>query len=528
MSTQGSKRLKIVNDQPSVEKLWNGRFRLEFFCFNEGKKKDWYGDNIDRILPAFGIKMGDKFGEGEWSLPDGAEYADMTLVEAGLQFIPAAGTHYVKMVYETLTAAWVLEEDEDTDYGTNGLKRITRTLVALPDTAYTDVVGTTAITSDGTTLFLGTYKIIETDAKWTLQEVWLEAGTLSTSNDFVGSQLSIVIESFRETPGTPGGYVLAKADASDVEGIPTNRYIFLKHSILSQTEDLVGSQLAIIIEAFGETPSTPAGYTLAKTDTSDVEGIPTKQYTFLRPSILSRSFNDLSDGVQEVTVTTFGGAAHGLAGPVIKETTQDEGGIETVSTTVLQDGNGSSIGGSQIEFGMLYPFTYPGVVSLSTRQLSGISKFHSYTAYDFQLDPPVQANVPATTRITFTTNPEISPVGEIWSPTSWAQGYVVGIGWRYSAFAVNKAFRGYRCDPPGGDSIGGTAGEEQADKADEVEWPMVAGNRIFQGTSFEVAIEGGPDDPSGNEYTLSYKTSQAFTDINSVQYYRHELVYATV
>ena len=60
--------------------------------------------------------------------------------------------------------------------------------MAVPDTAYDGVVGTTTIDSDGTTLYLGSYNIVETDAKWTLQEIWLERGTLSVevSNEAEG------------------------------------------------------------------------------------------------------------------------------------------------------------------------------------------------------------------------------------------------------------------------------------------------------------------------------------------------------
>jgi hypothetical protein len=247
MSTQGSKRLKIVNDQPSVEKLWNGRFRLEFFCFNEGKKKDWYGDNIDRILPAFGIKMGDKFGEGEWSLPDGAEYADMTLVEAGLQFIPAAGTHYVKMVYETLTASWVEEKDEDTDYELSGLKRVSRTFVALPGTVYDKVVGTSTIDSGGTTLYLGSFKIDKTEAKWELTEVWLEAGVLSLSQEFVGGATTVQVGAFGMTEAQVDtalsevtvSHILIGQSEKDYNGIITSQFTYEvdDFEVESQAED---------------------------------------------------------------------------------------------------------------------------------------------------------------------------------------------------------------------------------------------------------------------------------------------------
>jgi hypothetical protein len=404
MSNQGTIRLKVTNDAPAIEKLWNGRFRLEFLCDNNSPKTDWYSENISSILPEYGILQDTNFGSGvseDWEAIPDSVYPDMRLVETEYVFIPSMGDKRVKLTYETLTASWVEEKDEDTDYELNGLKRVSRTFVALPDTAYDKVVGTSTIDSNGTTLYLGSFKIEETDAKWSLSESWLEAGelsreensedakgsisitqiggcpaapagytvvnesknntqgfetcsrtfykddselsrsndyvgsqlaetievfsptvaptptngtavlgnkstsnvdgipttrytflvpsVLSESSDKVGSQLAITVEAFNEVPPTPAGYILANTQASDVEGIVTNRYTFLKPSILSQSEDKVGSQLAITIEAFEETPATPAGYVIANTQVSDVEGIPTTRYTFLKPSVLSRS-----------------------------------------------------------------------------------------------------------------------------------------------------------------------------------------------------------------------------------------------
>ena len=271
----------------------------------------------------------------------------MRLVLAEYPYNVRAGKHYVKLTYETLTSSWVEEKDEDTDYELNGLKRVLRTFVALPDTAYDKVVGTSTIDSNGTTLYLGSFKIEETDAKWSLSEVWLEAGELSReensedakgsisitqiggcptapegytvvnesknntqgfetcsrtfykddselsrSNDYVGSQLAESIEVFSPTVAptpTNGTAVLGSKSTSNVDGIPTTRYTFLFPSILSESIDKVGSQLAITVEAFNETPETPAGYVIASEQASDVEGIPTTRYTFLRPSVLSRS-----------------------------------------------------------------------------------------------------------------------------------------------------------------------------------------------------------------------------------------------
>ena len=433
---------------PSVTKLWNGRFRLEFFCKPSDKNEGWYSDNIAKWIPEFGtLQDADFTGEG-WEALDGEAYPSMCLVDAEVPYIPPSESHLVKLTYETLTASYVEEKDEDIDDELNGLKRVTRTFVALPDAAYAKVVGTDTITVDGTTLFLGSASIKKTDAKWELTEVWLEAGELSRSdnfedgkesvsitqiggcasapagytvvnekkdntqgfetctrtfykddselsrsNDYVGSQLAemvevfnpttqptptngaavlgnksqsnvdgipttrytflvpsvlsessdkigsqkaITIEAFDEVPATPVGYVLANEQVSDFEGIATRRYSFLKPSILSQSEDRVGSQLAITIEAFNEIPATPLGYTLANTQESDVEGIPTKRYTFLVPSVLSESEDKVGSQLAK-TIETFGQVAATPSGYVLAKTTEsDVEGIPTIRYTFLK------------------------------------------------------------------------------------------------------------------------------------------------------------------------------------------------
>ena len=191
MSNQGTIRLKVTNGAPAIEKLWNGRFKLEFFCDNNSPKEDWYYENVSALLPEYGILQTTNFGSGvseDWEAIPDSVYPDMRLVLAEYPYNVRAGKHYVKLTYETLTAAWVEEKDEDTDYELNGLKRVSRTFVALPGTPYTYVIGTTTITSDGTTLHLANFKIEKTDAKWELSEVWIERGTLSVdlSNEAEG------------------------------------------------------------------------------------------------------------------------------------------------------------------------------------------------------------------------------------------------------------------------------------------------------------------------------------------------------
>ena len=395
MATQGQDKLVVVDGMPAVTKLWNGRFRLEFFCKPSDKNEGWYSDNIAKWLPEFGTLQGADFtGEG-WATLDGEEYANMCLVETEVPYIPPSESHLVKLVYETLTAAWVEEKDEDIDYELNGLKRVTRTFVALPETAYAKVVGTDTIDSDGTTLSLGSFSIKKTDAKWELTETWLEAGELSRSdnfedgkesvtitqiggcasapagytvvsekkdntqgfetctrtfykddselsrsNDYVGSQLAEMIEVFNPTTEpTPTNVtaVLGSKSQSNVDGIPTTRYTFLVPSILSQSEDKVGSQLAITIEAFDETPATPSGYVVANKQTSDVEGIPTVRYTFLKDNVQLSESSDKVGSQLAITQEWFNPTAEpAIFGYVVANTQEsDIGGIPTTRYTFL-------------------------------------------------------------------------------------------------------------------------------------------------------------------------------------------------
>ena len=250
MSNQGTIRLKVTNDAPAIKKLWNGRFRLEFLCDNNSPKTDWYSENISSILPDYGILQDTNFGSGvseDWEAIPASVYPDMRLVETEYVYIPSMGDKRVKLTYETLTAAWVEEKDEDTDYELNGLKRVSRTFVALPDTAYDKVVGTSTIDSDGTTLYLGSFKIEKTEAKWELTEVWLEAGILSISQEFVGGATTVQVGAFGMTEAqvdtalseVTASHILIGQSEKDYNGIITSQFTYEvdDFEIESQAED---------------------------------------------------------------------------------------------------------------------------------------------------------------------------------------------------------------------------------------------------------------------------------------------------
>ena len=250
MSNQGTIRLKVTNGAPAIEKLWNGRFKLEFFCDNNSPKEDWYYENVSALLPEYGILQATNFGSGvseDWEAIPSSVYPDMRLVLAEYPYNVRAGKHYVKLTYETLTASWVEEKDEDTDYELNGLKRVSRTFVALPDTAYDKVVGTSTIDSGGTTLYLGSFKIEKTEARWELTEVWLEAGVLSLSQEFVGGATTVQVGAFGMTEAqvdtalseVTASHILISQSEKDYNGIITSQFTYEidDFEIESQAED---------------------------------------------------------------------------------------------------------------------------------------------------------------------------------------------------------------------------------------------------------------------------------------------------
>lgn len=544
MATQGTDFLVVVDDMPAITKLQNGRHRLEFFCQPSNKKEGWYGDDISKWLPDFGtLSEADFTGEG-WEPELGRTFPDQRLIEASAPYVPSANEHYVKLTYETLTSTLTQVQDDTISCTSNGLKQVERVTIAVAGTAYSNVVGSSSIVSDGTTLYLARKVIEQNDAFMQVTETWIEAGILSRSKDSVGSQLAVSFEMFNQTPtasdansyGGGSSYTLASENESEVDGIPTRRYTFLEAGVLSRSKDNVGSQLAVSFEMFNQIPTVSdansygggSSYVLADESESEVEGIPTKRYTFLEDgAVLSTSEKNLSEGVKEVT-TVFFNTEGATTGPVIAQSTRDVDGLPTISVTTLQDKDGNSIvqGGENLvhSYEQLTQFTYPGVVEIGQTTLTGTGSLFNFESKDFVLDPPVESLVKATTYVFFQTANTITSAdytynnsAGLWNPTEWASGSATGIGWNYTPFSKELAFRGYRSIPSS------FSGIEDGDP-----WALIAGTRMFQETSWAISVSGGPQDPAGKRFVLDVKISTAFDDVADTTYYKKVIVVADI
>jgi len=226
--------------------------------------------------------------------------------------------------------------------GTNGLLFLNQNFIGLSNAPIgAETIGTSSVGFKGTTLKLGQIRSTKSAGFKRVEKRWLEPGILSQSEDFVGSQLAIQVQAFAIEPETPSGYVLARKQESDVEGIKTHNFTFLKENvILSKSEDKVGSQQAETIQVFkpSEAPTPDNGGTLAREQTSDFEGIPTVSYTFLKPSVLSRS-EDFVGSQRAIQIQAFELVPDAPGGYLLaRKQESDFEGIKTNSFTFLKPG----------------------------------------------------------------------------------------------------------------------------------------------------------------------------------------------
>lgn len=280
-------RLKLVGT-PAVEQLQNGRYQLTVNCTTINRREDWYSANKARIFPDFGSLESAEMSIDGLAPRTGEAYADMRLVS--VQSSTQGELYIVTLVYQTLGASFVQVKDDTFNYVENGLRRVTRKSIAQAGTDFQKTIGTTSITSqiDGetaVTCILANYEVNDTDSYREVTEVYIQAGTLSETEDKVGSQLSIVKETFASTPATPSGYSIANETESNVDGILTRRFTFLKNNVqLSRSVDNQSPLKTETREYFNPESSreTLTNYSLINKVESNVDGIPTERYVFAK------------------------------------------------------------------------------------------------------------------------------------------------------------------------------------------------------------------------------------------------------
>ena len=228
-------RLKLIG-QPSVEQLYNGRYRLSVACSTINSREDWYSANRDRIFPDFGSLQSAEMSIDGLAPRTGEAYANMRLtkVESGNRSgMGKVGEYNVELTYETLTDSFVQNTSDKVDFEINGLMRITRSVVALEGSEYLNEVGTgSSITSAGhgdpsepITLYLAS--AVETSKRdyevgyVEIIETWVQAGIINRGTvDIDDGTLKQRVTSYLAIEPTAIGVVTSRQVGS-FEGLST-------------------------------------------------------------------------------------------------------------------------------------------------------------------------------------------------------------------------------------------------------------------------------------------------------------------
>jgi hypothetical protein len=233
-------RLKVIGN-PSVEKLQNDRFRLTFNMTPLNARNDWFNDNKDRIFADFGTLSSAEMSVDGIDPRHKSSYPDMRLVaaESGNRSRVEGGEYIVQFVYETLGSTFVQVKDDTVDYELNGLRRVTRQSIAKEGTDFQKTVGTTFIdhqidTETAVRCFLSSYEIDDTDSFRRVEEVYIQAGTLSVNTRHVSEGIQQETKVFLVTEGTTTGPIINRS---------TDNFLGLKRISVTTMQDKDGNSI---------------------------------------------------------------------------------------------------------------------------------------------------------------------------------------------------------------------------------------------------------------------------------------------
>jgi len=475
-----TQRLQVFGDKPEIEKLYGNRYRMVVRCVAANGTKAWYNANKAQIFADFGTLYSAQMSVDGIDARTGEAYPDMVLVENKAYIYGRSEEYLVEFTYETLTDSFVQETEDKVDFDLNGLKRLTRTIIARDTVAYSSVVGTsTTGSSPQLTLAQVSEDQLEAsqDGFKRIREVWMESGILSVSQQFIGGSAAIQVQAFNKTSAevstalseVTASHVLISEGESEYEGIKTSSYQYQLDESFTEDYELNGLKRISLIELSStdftaqtvgsiSTTTPTTGLYLGTQNIDNGGSIKVRESVWIEEGTIRVSSRNLSEGVQEVS-TTFLVNEGTTVGPVVSRSTDNFEGLKTITVSTIQDGSGGSIIGDGLTpvhtYERLVDFTYPGIVSVRQDVITSDVGVNP-RLLNFELKGPVQAKVQSTVSVFFQSSNAISAADLIynggsgsdavgfWNPTEWANTYVSGIGWNYAAFSVSQSLRGYR------------------------------------------------------------------------------------
>lgn len=231
--------------------------------------------------------------------------------------------------------------------------------------------------------------------------------------------------------------------------------------------------------------------------------------------LVSQAIHARQDGLREVTNIALG-TRSAPSGVVIRDDYRLDEGFTVYTVTSIQAADGGTVTGATVEFQRYVPFLYPG-----RAKAYFITASNGWKAYDVFRSPPTRADVKGTITVTYQTSNALGSITDYWNPSEWAviQAEWIGLN-NVPGFAV-AALPGYRTEDD--DPLVFTASLWE----DGVAGTML-GNVVYAGTTAQVTVTGGPEDPGGNTYTLDATLEPAFTGTDGTVYYRKTIVSAAI
>jgi hypothetical protein len=127
-----TQRLQIYGEKPEVTKLFGDRYRMVVRCKAARDTEAWYNANKDQIFASFGTLYSAQMSVDGIDPRVGEAYPDMCLVSNSASYTQT-GEYVISFVYETLTAVWTKEQDDEVTSTDNGLRVLERSEVAKVD-----------------------------------------------------------------------------------------------------------------------------------------------------------------------------------------------------------------------------------------------------------------------------------------------------------------------------------------------------------------------------------------------------------
>lgn len=258
-----TQRLEIYGNKPEVTQLYGSRYRMTVRCKARNDTEAWYQANKAQIFADFGTLYSAQMSINGIDPRAGEAYPDMVLIQNEASYTQT-GEYVIVFVYETLTNSFVQEAEDKVDHEINGLRRVTRSVIAKEGASYGKTVGTTTIshTEHGYGSITLTLASAEEQGKRPnenkfvrIQETWMQSGVLDVSTNKNSLTFEVSVDAIKLTASevrsavseVTANHNLKSESKSNFSGLNRFRYLFEIRSTNTATE-LGDSQIGVRFE----------------------------------------------------------------------------------------------------------------------------------------------------------------------------------------------------------------------------------------------------------------------------------------